>query len=159
MSTRANIHFVGIYGDTEHIASNIYRHSEGYPSGLGADLHKFLDEVAKLKDTRFSDPEYLAAKFLVWQAGEYNTDYVKNETTGEWETVRCKSPLEFLSVSPCIKDHGDIEYIYKVVSSHERGERPKVFMCESCDGKTWVELTDEKHAESFGQTDSELANA
>lgn len=85
MSTRANIHFMDEYGT----ASIIYRHSDGYPSGLGVDLHKFLDEAAKLQDNRFDDPEYLAAKYLVWQAGEYvqreeyigNGKYKKNQKT------------------------------------------------------------------------------
>ena len=95
MSTRCNIHFT--YG--EEIVSNIYRHSDGYPEGVLPDLQTFFHAVLKDCDgyaTRFDDPEYLAAKYLVWQAAQY----------GEG--------LAFSSVSPCLQDHGDIEYIYTV---------------------------------------------
>lgn len=141
MSTRANIHFINKYSDGESMAANIYRHSDGYPSGLGADLHRFLDEAAKLDDNRFSDAEYLAAKFLVWQAHEYATDYKGNE----------KGRLDFLSVAPCIKDHGDIEYQYKVICSCGRfgdnDARPKVFVTP-CSGD-WTEIKNQKQAESM----------
>lgn len=125
MSTRANIHFT----DGERLSANIYRHSDGYPSGLGADLHRFLDEAAKLNDNRFSDAEYLAAKYLVWQASEYNHG---------------SNPLDFLSVSPCIEDHGDIEYLYKVVC--ENRERPKIFV--HLKGE-WREIESGAHAETI----------
>jgi hypothetical protein len=120
MSTRANIHFVNVVDKVEHIESNIYRHCNGYPSGLGADLHDFLDEVNKLEDKRFGDSEYLAAKFLVWQAKKYSTDYDGKE----------KHYLDFLSVAPCLKDHGDIEYRYKVVcgDGSTSGPRPKIYV-------------------------------
>jgi len=64
MSTQATVHFQE-NGKTEAI---IYRHTDGYPEGLGEDLQTFLNEVNKLKDKRFDDPSYLAAKFVVWQA-------------------------------------------------------------------------------------------
>jgi hypothetical protein len=97
MSTRCNIHFQG-WGETR---ANIYRHCDGYPEGIFPDLRQFFDDLeAQTSDTRYSDPEYLAAKFLVWQASRFARDPEK--------------PLEFLSVSPCIEDHGDIEHIYTV---------------------------------------------
>ena len=100
MSTRCNIHFVGYQGQ---LCANIYRHSDGYPDGkhgVPADLVKFFNELEdQTQDRRYGDPEYLAAKFLVWQASQYSTE---------------GKPLEFLSVSPCITDHGDIEFVYTV---------------------------------------------
>lgn len=141
MSTRANIHFV--YGDSDRIDANIYRHSDGYPSGLGVDLHRFLDEVGKLNDTRFGDPEYLAAKFLVWQAKEYaelnNRSPYRQETTGP-------AYLNFLSVAPCIEDHGDIEYIYKVACSNGR---PRVFVQSSRSGNGWKLIESAQAAEKM----------
>lgn len=96
-STRATVHFVQD-GQTRAI---VYRHSDGYPEGLGADLNRFFDEVrAQTQDTRFTDPEYLAAKFVVWQAGQYAYDPDK--------------PLDFLSVGVVIRDPRDIEYRYVV---------------------------------------------
>lgn len=99
MSTRCTINFM--YGENE-IAAKIYRHSDGYPDtehGVPADLDRFFKDVqAQTKDTRFSDPSYLAAKYVVWQAAQYAGD----------------NPLDFLSVGVCMKDPGDIEYTYFV---------------------------------------------
>jgi len=138
MSTRANIHFT----EGNRTVANIYRHSDGYPSGLGADLHRFLDEVGKLRDNRFQDAEYLAAKYLVWQAGEYNVEYIHEGE--EWKSVPKSNRLDFLSVSPCIQDHGDIQYLYKVSCSTGR---PKVFVC-ACDNN-WQEITNAEMADTI----------
>ncbi len=108
MSTRCNIHFT--YNG--EVSANIYQHPDGYPDGehgVPAKLQKFFEELeAQTADTRYSDPEYLAAKFLVWKAREYARDPEK--------------PLEFLSVSPCIVDHGDIEFVY-TVETRKRDEK------------------------------------
>jgi len=101
MSTRCNIHFNG-WGKTQ---ANIYRHSDGYPDGkhgVPAALVAFFQAVEEQcdGDTRYKDPEYLAAKFLVWQASQYARDPEK--------------PLGFLSVAVCMRDHGDIEWVYTV---------------------------------------------
>ena len=95
MSTRATVHFN--YGkDTVAI---VYRHSDGYPEGLGVDLKEFFNEVKKqTDDPRFSDPSYLAAKFVVWQAAQYSK----------------KDSLAFLGVGIVMEDPGDIEYRYFV---------------------------------------------
>ena len=61
MSTRATIHFTRAKGGPP--AAIIYRHSDGYPDGLGKDLKAFVKEVrANVDDRRFDDPHYLAAK-------------------------------------------------------------------------------------------------
>jgi hypothetical protein len=99
MSTRASIHFQGNDGKTNAI---IYRHHDGYPKGLGKDLKIFLQEVKRqCKDTRFDDPSYLAAKFIVWQSVKYAEDSISK-------------PLNFLGIGICIKDPGDIEYKYLI---------------------------------------------
>ena len=124
MSTRANIHFEQYGG----LQANVYRHSDGYPAGLGRDLETFLDDVAaNVQDTRFDDAEYLAAKFLVWQAQRYARKLI-HAGGGEW-TYEPAHPLDFLGVSPCIEDHGDIEYRYRVRCTGT--ERPTV---------TWEEV-------------------
>lgn len=109
MSTRCNIHFT--YGDD--VCANVYRHSDGYPDGkhgVPADLEKFFKAVEKeTTDHRFDDPEYLAAKFIVWQAGEYS---------GE------PGSLDFISLGVCTEDHGDVAYIYTVDCKTKK--RPKV---------------------------------
>lgn len=99
MSTRCNIHFVSAKGGD--VEANIYRHCDGYPDGVLPDLARFFAAVrAQTSDTRFDDPEYLAAKFIVWQA-----DQRRNNTKGL---------LDFISVAPCVVDHLDIEYVYEV---------------------------------------------
>ena len=104
MSTRANVHFV--YGQAESaIAANIYVHSDGYPEGLGQDILDFLTVLeGNVPDNRFGDPEYLAAKFLVWKAN----------MNREGKNSKNSHLLGFTGVAPCIVDHTDIEYIYTV---------------------------------------------
>lgn len=114
MSTRANIHFT--FGSGE-LAANIYRHSDGYPEGVLPDLAKFFDAVEEQVpgDTRFNDPEYLAAKFVVWQAYAFH---------GWTDTGDAAPPLDFLSVGIQLQDAGDAAYTY-TVTCHGDG-RPKV---------------------------------
>jgi hypothetical protein len=96
MSTRCNIHFN--HGKT--IVANIYRHSDGYPESVKPDLIKFFNEVInQTRDTHFDDPAYLAAKFVVWQAGQY-ADKSK--------------PLDFISLGIVQEDAPDGEYVYTI---------------------------------------------
>ena len=99
MSTRATIHFRS-YGETEAI---VYRHSDGYPAGLGKDLKLFFKDVkaqceGTMNGTRFNDPAYLAAKFVVWQADKYCKDIF--------------GKLNFVGIGVCLEDPGDIQYRY-----------------------------------------------
>lgn len=124
MSTRCVINFEDSYGKAK-----IYRHSDGYPEsavGVLADLDKFFAAVEdQTGDTRFSDPSYLAAKFVVWQAGEnakigaYHYDRDKN---GELVRVEDEvKPLAFLGVGILDTNPGDIEFEYTV---HCEGSDP-----------------------------------
>ena len=108
MSTRCTVHFH--YMDREDPDAIVYRHGDGYPEGVLPDLGEFFRAVQdQTRDTRFDDPSYLAAKFVVWQAGRYAGRY--NPKIGEWEKTE---PLDFLSVGVLLKDPGDIEYRYHV---------------------------------------------
>lgn len=103
MSTRATIHFT--YAKGQKPEAIIYRHSDGYPEGLGEDLHSFIEEVKKnVQDTRFTDPSYLAAKWVVWDASRH-TEYANGP----------KHPLNFLGVGVVQEDPGDIEFRYTVI--------------------------------------------
>ena len=103
MSTRCNIHFINSYED-----ANVYRHSDGYPDGkhgVPETLKRFFQKVQKecadtMYGTRFDDPSYLAAKFIVYQADIYRS---KN-----------KSKLDFGSLGIMKKNAPDAAYIYKV---------------------------------------------
>lgn len=107
MSTRCNIHFTASPDSPPE--ANIYRHSDGYPEGVLPDLEKFFAEVERQTEggmggTRFSDPSYLAAKFVVWQAGEF-------------AKYGSGNPLDFISLGITDQDAGDGEYVYTVVCS------------------------------------------
>jgi hypothetical protein len=116
MSTRACVHFCE--NEDSKADAIIYRHSDGYPDGLGKDLQSFLKAVKKnVEDTRFDDAEYLAAKFVVWQAKRY-----MKFATGK------KHYLNFISLGIANKDHGDIEYRYKVICNSVDGNLPKIII-------------------------------
>ena len=110
MSTRATVHFVES-GSTKPVAI-IYRHWDGYPSGLGEDLKKFINTVNKrVVDKRFNDPAYLAAKWVVFDAQQMSKYTPQKE----------KTRLAFLSVGIVNQDPCDIEYRY-IVTCHFRGK-------------------------------------
>ncbi len=111
MSTRCVIGFYGTHPSEGKPEALIYRHGDGYPDGkhgVPASLARlFVDVAAQTSDTRFDDPSYLAAKYVVWQAGEYASDKAK--------------PLAFLSLGIVMNEPGDIEYRYAVVCLGRRG--------------------------------------
>lgn len=118
MSTRCMIHFCRENGEIE---ANIYRHSDGYPDGVLPDLKRFFKAVKEHcgNDTRFGDPSYLAAKFVVWQANE-NVQPFSFE-----KDDKPRERLNFLSIGISKEDHGDVEYIYDVICS-DRTKVPNV---------------------------------
>lgn len=134
MSTRSTTHFTDCAGNSKAI---IYRHGDGYPSAAGADLLRFLDEVGKLKDTRFDDPSYLAAKYVVFLADMFNVDYCVKDGNGYKHNA---SKLDFLSVGIVSEDPGDIDYRYVVRCASGR----PIVKCFEVDGYgeslTWNEV-------------------
>ena len=78
MSTRAQVRFatreegVTFNEHPEKIHAQFYKHSDGYPEGLGVDIAKSLLDSTKLTnwevehlDTRHGDLEYI---YYIWQA-------------------------------------------------------------------------------------------
>jgi hypothetical protein len=125
MATRTNIHF----NHGRSVYANIYRHSDGYPgkiengepveAGVLPDLLKFFRVLkAEVPDARLNHAEYLAAKFVVWQSQELTKYSVRCDFNEDHEYVPVEDThyLQFLGVSPCMVDHGDIEYVYEVDS-------------------------------------------
>jgi hypothetical protein len=104
MATRSNIHFV----QDSKIIANVYVHYDGYPENRIQELQEFFLEVkSKVNDTRFKDPSYLAAKFIVWYTQIRDTRAIVNETAS----------LDFLGIGITNQDAGDSDYIYTVDSS------------------------------------------
>ncbi len=110
MSTRSTTHFV--HG-SEKPHAIIYRHGDGYPEGAGIDIRRFLEECSQLKDTRFGDPSYLAAKYVVFLADMFNHNWEFDDNNKMIE-VKPKSRLEFISVGVQMTDPMDIEYRYVI---------------------------------------------
>lgn len=145
MGTRTNIHFN--YG-TE-IASNIYRHYDGYPGkvedgeeveyGVLPDLLRFFRDVkehAVEYGPRFGDPTYLAAKFVVWQAKENTRRLERNFDTGKREE-RFTHHLDFLSLGVCVEDLGNIAFIYEVDCDDLDSEGFPSIRWKHADAKRW----------------------
>ena len=78
MSTRAQIRFatredgVSFSEHPKRIHAQFYKHSDGYPEGLGVDISESLLDSTKLTnweveslDTKHSDLEYI---YYIWQA-------------------------------------------------------------------------------------------
>lgn len=128
MSTRSTTHFT--HASTTKPVAIIYRHPDGYPEGAGVDLLAFLDRCATLKDPRFSDPSYLAAKYVVFLAEMFAVDY---DWKNGGKTTPTKDRLDFISVGVMDRDPGDIEYRYVVECSN--AGRPKVTCYEV--SETW----------------------
>lgn len=103
MSTRCVLNFHE--NENSEPEAKVYRHSDGYPEGVLPDLEKFFNDVIENchGNTRFDDPSYLAAKFVVWQM-----DYA----------------LPSLGCGILMKDPGDIEWSYKIICSGR--EKPRV---------------------------------
>ena len=123
MSTRACVHFMQNGG----AEAKIYRHSDGYPEGLGQDLLGFLQELKdNVRDNRFNDAGYLAAKWVVCDA-TMNRHYANGET----------HDLNFLGVGVVAEDPTDIEYRYEVLCGDlDANGLPKVMMYDIYTGVT-----------------------
>ena len=97
------VHFC-LDGDVD---ARVYVHGDGYPNGehgMLARLNRFFDRVIfeTPNDTRFDDPEYLAARFIVWYSQIDGAD------------MPYEPHLDFTGIGVAADDHDDIEYIYTV---------------------------------------------
>lgn len=130
MSTRSTTHFKESLNDPAE--SIVYRHSDGYPTGHGADLLAFFEEIKEnVRDTRFTDESILAARLVVWLGKQFATTYERN-AEGKYEE-KPTHYLDFLSVRVLLTDPGDIEYRYVVLcnsDSLKKYGRPAVLVYE-----------------------------
>ena len=140
MSTRATVHFYLEGEDTPE--SLVYRHGDGYPAGLGRDLVRFCDELEQnLDDTRFCDPGLLAARWVVFDAHNYQETI--NACVKPGEPAKLTHRCDFLSVRVLQADSGGIEYRYLILcrGRYGPGRRPRI-ICQkvSCSypGNVWT---------------------
>ena len=101
MSTHAMVNFC----EYNEVIAKLYVHFDGYPSGLGKDLIQFFNDVKNnVKDTRFSDPSYLASKFIIWQAIQ------------DMKIKQYQEP-SYLNVSGpgiIVKDDTSVDFVYNI---------------------------------------------
>ncbi len=123
MSTRCVINFN--YGS--NVIAKVYRHNDGYPEGVLPDLESFFKDVkSQTVDTRFSDPSYLAARFVVWQADQH-VEVGKSMARDYDYYGQPGGMLDFLGVGVVQEDPEDIEYAYFVDCQHREDDGiPKV---------------------------------
>lgn len=109
MSTRCVIAFH--YGNSESPIALIYKDYDGHPESVAFVLTSFFDDVEtqcgpRPDDNRFTDPSFLAAKYIVWQAAEYARESDK--------------PMDFSGVAPVLSIPRDVEWIHTVRCSDDR---------------------------------------
>src|SRR5437773_11627452 len=117
MSTRCQIGFNQNSSDHRQKEALVYRHYDGGLSGAGAELFRFFEEVRAANDnhdTRFDDPEYLAARYVTWQVLRYAAS-------------RQCNPLAATGVGITQDYHVDVEYLYVVVC-RDREAIPQVYV-------------------------------
>lgn len=106
------------------LTARVYRHYDGDPDSVSADMERFFDAVEEqCIDTRFADPPYLAAKFVVWQAWEYAKSHAAMTAAIMNGKARpdAVAPLAFNTVGICTRDADDLAYVHTVTCS---GGRP-----------------------------------
>lgn len=134
MSTRA---IINVYSNDKSLEARAYSHSDGYPDGLGKALVSFVEGIAKNYEksfgTRFDDPNYLAARLLVYLSSEFynHTNYATMLSLGVLPTnkeVDCSQCYEY---DIYCSNHGDIKPEIRVTevggkSWHLLQNKPKV---------------------------------
>ncbi len=104
MSTRANIELY----DGVHRGVMLYHHCDGYPSWMGPELERKLKQAqAGLDEAGYPywwDSERVGALIVKLSANE--SDLHKNVPTFQ----------------PCLNQHGDIEYLWRVYLGPGNGE-------------------------------------
>ena len=61
------------FGDNGGAVAGIYQHYEGSPEVVRQNMSAFFEAVKEQcpRDTRFGDPSYLSARYIVWQAAKF----------------------------------------------------------------------------------------
>lgn len=105
MSTRSNIIFSGGHGQP----AAVFQYLNGMPEAVLPDLARFFADLqavnatarARPGDTRFAHPEYLAARYITWQAGQ-------------WAAEDAADPLSVIGLGVGAQDIDMIAWTYQV---------------------------------------------
>lgn len=141
MSTRSQI---GIYDGNdqpvEKYEALLYRHSDGYPSGVLPDIMPFLSWWSKGRG--INDTEYVSARLLQYLANKFDQNSIgfHEQMKGKFpphaqQEQEIKDTKEFTGIyghGICNKFHWDIEYFYAIapegVTVYECGDMEKMEM-------------------------------
>lgn len=116
MSTRCQIAFVEFQGaDIDSPQALIYRHSDGYPSGVLPDIMPFLGWWNERRGV--NDIEYCSARLLQYLCNKY--DGYRLEMSKEFKHLKDdieeqKGFTGELGHGICKGYHSDIEYLYVI---------------------------------------------
>jgi len=133
MSTRSTTHF-GYGPPTENqVQAKVYRHPDGYPDSMLPDLLEFFETVTdETSDTRFNDPSYLAAKWVVWLARMFSRRYTRLPNGEYGYDESGIGSLNFLSVGVILEDPDDIQYVYYLdCENRDDAGRPTIYWGEA----------------------------
>lgn len=101
MSTRCNIYLHDF--DDVNPSVILYHHTDGYPDFMFHKLTRFVDNInTRLKDLNryyWWDAERVGAMMIQLSAGDYTNPEIGNDVP---------------QFQPCIKKHGDIDYLYHI---------------------------------------------
>ena len=154
MSTPAIVNFCD---KDENIQASIYVHWDGYPDdedGMFHQLNNFFENVSQLTDTRFKDPSYLAAKFIVHlmdgDIGSLGCGVVSNpnkfQCVNYFYTVICKDntkPKVICSTTQTESPHNEVKQ-QKIVrfDYNSRSEVKNRLVVVSDENNIYLEGTD-----------------
>lgn len=146
MSTRCQIRFeeYGQYDDGTKYEkkAQIYRHSDGYPSSVMADLKKFYEWYSNPPLAREFDPSYMAADFIYYM----KLDLYKQVRAGD-DYLQGYDKIGY-GVESVGAIHGDEEYLYRIVLDrveHPDETEPIIYVSitftepEGFDNTNWIE--------------------
>ena len=112
MSTRCNIKLVDKYPNGDEEVIWLYRHSDGYPSGVHPTLSKFIKNIdeGKIRDNVSQSAGWL----ILFGADEYGQDWGTDEKYSREEVLNPVHDWKCGAYEPTTGEHGDIEYLYVI---------------------------------------------
>lgn len=119
MSTRCNIEIYDVNGGSKFLTARLYHHSDGYPSFMINKIKNFLNFIKKEGKCNWQG-EDVAACMVMLSSEDYEFPMMPY-STNKSDRYNISEPEKKYRPNngcpcflPCVKNHGDIDYIYKV---------------------------------------------
>ena len=109
MSSRCQIRWIEEWENGEKNIIQIYRHSDGYPAGVIADLKEFIEWYESKPIPRHGDVFYASADFIYFMKKRSEEYSIKG-----WEK------LGYGVENPADGIHGDEVYLYIITYKHKQ---------------------------------------